>query len=517
MFTRRTAPSRASRKPAARPARRTLAPRPAVPQGQQVRSGTSAAQPRQSRQTAAVAKPAATNAHGGASQAAPRRLRAAPPRLAQSAAGLDVVPASAADHAEIHRFLEAVFPQYAQREFSASLDDPFYEPQDRLLIKDGGRVVAHVHLTRRVMELAGVRLPVSSVAGLATLPEYRGRGLARQLLRAAERCMLRDRSLVGMLRTSIPHFFRNEGWAVCGRHSLARAGARELWARLAAGEGQLLQPGLRIRPWRQMELAGLQRVYESNAATAAGPLVRTEAYWRWLVSQQAYDRIFVAAGEAEFGDPHDPWQPAAYRGEGRRGGGPIHGYCILKQQQIVELMALPGRTRVAQALLAHACSEILEQDFDWVELHTSPDDPLLEHFRSVGGGVSLHEVSQGEVFMMKLLNPPALLRALAPSFTARACGAHIPRPVELGFVIDGRKLRLLLTRRGVRVGLNKTGRNYVTVGHADFTRLLLGHLSLAETVQAGRATCSTRLAQQVGSALFPRLPLWRPPLDELRA
>jgi predicted acetyltransferase len=425
--------------------------------------------------------------------------------------------ASAADHAEIQDFLEQVFPQYARSEFLSSLDDPFYEPRDRLLLKDAGRVVAHVHLTRRVMELEGVRLPISGVAGLAILPEYRGRGLARALLRAAQRYMLRDRSLLGMLRTSIPRFFRTEGWAVCGRHSQARAGVRLLLAQLASAGVQPCQPGLRIRPWRQMELAGLQRVYDSNAATAAGPLVRTEAYWRWLVSRQAYDQIYVAVGEAESADPCDPTAPAAYGSEGRRGGGPIHGYCILKHHQIVELMALPGRTRVAQALLAHACSEIVEQDFDVVELHAAPDDPLLEHFRRAGGSIYLHEVSQGEVYMMKVLNAPALLRALAPRFVARAAPLRPWKPAAIGFHVNGQKLRLLLTRGGVRVGHNKTGRHYLSVSDTDFTRLLVGHLSLAETIEAGRARCSTRLAQQVGLALLPRLPLWRPPLDELRA
>lgn len=525
MFTRSSAPTRANSKPAGRTARRTLATRPAAPQTQH--AGTRQSQRRPHNQLtplieAAHAAPAATKrrrktvkAHPLPNQSAPRITRTMQACPVQPAAPLQIVPASAADHAEILHFLEAVFPQYARGEFLSSLDDPFYEPRDRLLVKDGSRVVAHVHLTRRVMELDGVRLPVSGVAGLATLPEYRGRGLARQLMTAAERYMLRDRSLLGMLRTSIPHFFRPVGWAVCGRHSQARVGARELLAQLTADGVQPLLPGLRIRPWRQMELAGLQRVYESNAATAAGPLVRTEAYWRWLVSRRPYDQIFVAAGEAELADPHDPWQPAAYRGEGRRGGGPIHGYCILKQQQIVELMVLPGRMRVAQALLAHACSEIIEQDFDIIELHTAPDDPLLEQFRTVGGSVHLHEVSQGEVFMMKVLNTPGVLRALAARFSDRASRHEIPKPAELGFLVDGQKLRLVLTRGGVRVGQHRTGRSYVTVGSADFTRLLLGHLSLAETLQAGRAACSTRLAEQVGTVLFPRLPLWHPPLDGL--
>jgi hypothetical protein len=50
---------------------------------------------------------------------------------------------------------------------------------------------------------------------------------------------------------------------------------------------------------------------------------------------------------------------------------------------------------------------------------------------------------------------------------------------------------------------------------ADFTRLLLGHLNLTEAGADGRVTSSNRAALQTAAALFPQLPLWHPPLDDL--
>ena len=50
---------------------------------------------------------------------------------------------------------------------------------------------------------------------------------------------------------------------------------------------------------------------------------------------------------------------------------------------------------------------------------------------------------------------------------------------------------------------------------ADFTRLLMGHLDINEAVEAGRVQASTRVGQEMAAALFPRLPLWRAPLDEV--
>ncbi len=61
------------------------------------------------------------------------------------------------------------------------------------------------------------------------------------------------------------------------------------------------------------------------------------------------------------------------------------------------------------------------------------------------------------------------------------------------------------------------GRSYLRMNVADFTRLLLGQLDWDRAVAEKRLEVSTALAQQAGRVLFPRLPLWYPPLDELTA
>ena len=133
--------------------------------------------------------------------------------------------------------------------------------------------------------------------------------------------------LVGVLRTSIPHFFRRTGWALCGQASYRRADARALLARLL-DRGLIPRPRrrLHIRPWLQWEQAGLQRIYNQNVlpqekgdagsaaalvaagrklgaigrqppggrSTAYGPLERTSAYWQWLLNRHGYDQLYVA-------------------------------------------------------------------------------------------------------------------------------------------------------------------------------------------------------------------------------
>ena len=93
----------------------------------------------------------------------------------------------------------------------------------------------------------------------------------------------------------------------------------------------------------------------------------------------------------------------------------------------------------------------------------------------------------------------------------------MPRPAELGLLVDGHKYRIELTHDGVNVDDQHVGRSYLRLNVADFTRLVLGQLDWEKAINDGRLVPSTMLAHQIGHALFPQLPLWRPPFDDLMA
>src|SRR5262249_56219795 len=102
------------------------------------------------------------------------------------------------DHASIYHMLLAVFQGPSRDEFHAQTEDPFYEPSDRLLVKRGFRVLAHLQLTRRTMEFGSLRLPVAGVHWLGTLPEFRKQGFATRLLADAPRRLASGAALLGL-------------------------------------------------------------------------------------------------------------------------------------------------------------------------------------------------------------------------------------------------------------------------------------------------------------------------------
>ncbi len=408
----------------------------------------------------------------------------------------------AGDHPVVHHMLNEIFQAPTRDAFYGALDDPFYEPRHRLLIKRGDQAVSHVLLSKRVMHFGNLSFPTDCLSWLGTLPEFRRAGFASRLVRAADEIMRRDGVVLGVLKTKVPHFFRPFGWALCGRHSQAHAGSRDLLAQLSA---RGLVPGessVGIRPWRQVELPALMRLYNESTADRAGHFDRTEAYWRWLVSRKGFERIYVAIdGPDNFELEDDPAR--------------IIGYSIVSEDRVLELAVAKTHRHVARELLARACSEAIERDYNMLTLHAPPDDPLMEIFRIAGGTLQCSESHQGEVHMARLMNPTAFLKQLCPELFRRACAAGLVRPCELGLVIDGQKYRLVVSRRSVKLGRHKIGRSYLVLNHANLTRLLLGHLDIDEALAADRLRASTQMAAEIARALFPQLPTWRPPLDEL--
>src|ERR1700704_1849440 len=72
--------------------------------------------------------------------------------------GPRLVPARAGDHPAIHQLLLSQFRGPSSVEFQAQLDEPLYEPTDRLLVKQRDDVVAHLRLTKRLLSFGPLKI-----------------------------------------------------------------------------------------------------------------------------------------------------------------------------------------------------------------------------------------------------------------------------------------------------------------------------------------------------------------------
>ena len=408
------------------------------------------------------------------------------------------------DYPAIYHFLTSVFQAPSPAEFKASLDDPFCEPHDRLLIQHRSRIVAHAQMTRRTMQLGSLSVPVAGLHWFGTAPTIRGQGLGLDLLAAVEKRMADDGALVGLLSTSIPHFFRRSGWALCGRYCRSWAGAREVLAALSArGLHHGVRRRLSIRPCRRMEQGALSRIYNQNLSGTFGRIERSDTYWDWLLRRKAFDQLFVALDGPDLLELEESQAP-------------IVGYAATRGDQVVELFTAPGEKRADVQLLARACSEMIEQGHQSVTLHAAQSDRLHRLFKIADGSSDCSEMAGRQMYMARLLDPVKLLRKQAAELCNRAAEAELPRSFELGLWVDGKKYRLSISRQDARIAAGSIGRSYIKMNVADFTRMVLGHLQWQEALSDRRLQPSTQLAVKAARALFPRVPFWRPPLDDLQ-
>lgn len=425
------------------------------------------------------------------------------------AAGIEVVPGTAGDHPAAQLFLSSVFPESSSVDFQSQLDDPRYEPSDRLLIKHRQNVAAHLRLIGREMRFGAATLPVSCVIDNGTLPEFRGRGYASALLEAAECKMYQDGAVLGLLRTSEPAFYRRRGWIVCGRHSYSTIGCHQMLAEWQPQEtrptgmpGPARPPALHIRYLRRVELAAIIRLHQTHVRQAYGAYVRTDACWRWLLNRRGFDRIYVAiegAPEIELDGTFSA----------------IVGYAAARNARLVELVLASRRPDAVQRLLTRFCSDAIEQDLREVRVDLPPDHPLHAALLASGGTYCRQELDRGQAFMVKVLDPARLVRGLHAEFLARLGADKQFMHRELGFVVGDGQWILDITPHGSRLEAGRVRRTFVRCSGAQFWQMLLGHLDVRQAVQDGLMSVSNRLALESACTLLPPLPLWFPPLDDL--
>lgn len=445
--------------------------------------------------------------------------------LPPSPAALRLSLARTGDHVGIHRLLISVFHGPSAAEFHAQLEEPGYEANQRVVVRDGNDVVAHLRLAPQVISIAGQTLPAARLMDLATAPEYRSRGLATALISAAERAAVERGALLGLTRTRVPRLFARLGWSLCGRHVFSSAAPRAILAALGAtSSGMARQPApllgsaghddqpVAVRPFRRIDLPAITRLYEERRQVSTGWPVRSEAYFEWLVARGACDQIYVAAKGPEVSDL-------------AKLADSIVGYAFVRHFRIVELVTALPRPDVGQLLLARVCSDSTEQDGWLVRCDQPAESDLHAILQQAGGQLTNTRDVSGEVFMAKLLDPLTTLRAIAPAWLERAGAAGLPKPVELGMNLKcgsdrlGKGLvesyRLRIGRRAVQINTGGPSRHRLSLLDCDLAPLLLGDRSARDYIESGRMKVNSRKAKAVCDVLFPGKGWWRPPLDDL--
>jgi predicted acetyltransferase len=130
---------------------------------------------------------------------------------------------------------------------------------------------------------------MGGVAAVAVRPEYRGRGCARALLRAALAAMRARGEVVSALFPSVIPPYRGLGWELAGTVSYHSVPTRALAA--------LSAPDVAIRRGSAADLVSLRRCYGMVASASPGLLDRDDERWRWILEQRSEDLVYLAGDD----------------------------------------------------------------------------------------------------------------------------------------------------------------------------------------------------------------------------
>jgi len=423
-----------------------------------------------------------------------------------------ILVGSAGDHPLVLKLLMQAYQSPMAEDFQSRLDEPSYEPSDRLLVHRKDQLIGHVRVSKQVGWFHGQRLPLAMVQDFFTLPEFEVAKVDDALLETAESTAVQEGSVLGLVRTGRPEWFQQRGWSSCFGQGYTRANTMAILSHFDAQTAShqrrhqrrhpLRRSAIEIRSWRHFELDSLRKIYGQVSTQMWGALRRSEETWRWLVGRKAQDQILIAVQKSKTtaAEPN------------------VIGYAVLRGSCIVEMLTLANYAHVRPLLVARACRDAIDRGHRFVSLRTPANDPMHELLVTAGGSWISETAAREEKWMLKLLSPVRWCERLYPLLLQRAQRAGIARPVEIDFACEKNRLRFALTRRSSRLEVldDDSSPPHVQCSRATFQNLLTGNLPFAEALKQNRLQVDHDEVLPTLAALFPPELFWQSPFEMLR-
>ena len=400
-----------------------------------------------------------------------------------------VVAANSGDHPLLLKFLTQL-QVVRQSEFQQTADCPSYEPSQRLIIRNRGEIIGHIRIVPRELRFGVSTISSYHLTELCVLPEFRQAGAMRLLLAAVRQRAASNRIALITSDSNRPEILRRMGWARIPTGTNVTTSPHSLLASLeemneAGGETQW-KDRYEVRPLRFVDQPAMAELYSETASRHFGMAERSQEDWLWLMGRRGFDRAFVA---------FEPFTES------------ILGYCLLRANQVVELVADAQHPLAMLPLLRRSAADVLERGVHSIAiLADSAPDLELEGFRSVDIGVSIAACVPSPYDFMKLmkaeLGAQALRRGATPEST-------------IGLVSGTEALSLEVTKSKLRLKRNAQVRSRIQVSPSMMTKLALGSVEVNANHDAEELSATTKTASDVASRIFAKRRFLQMPLENL--
>ncbi len=394
--------------------------------------------------------------------------------------GLVLRQAGAADCealAEFNRIVQADPPEFRPLQGMADWTrdlmsgHPRVRPGDFLLVDDTRqkRVAATAMLLSHRFSYGGTELEAGQPELIGTHPDYRRRGLIRQMFDVLH-AWSAERGQRLQVIGGIPWFYRQFGYEFALEHGVE-------WRAAASDLPDRLEPGLQVRDAVSGDIPLLMRLYEQRSARHRLVCLRDSEQWRYELELRR-----------EGSDP--AWTfPLLERADGT----PV-AVCAHRRQLLggrLQVVMLEVAPETAQAEAAQPLLALLRQHGEAFAARDGQSFSRLSFY--LGSEHPFHDVTRGQVerepgSLALYVRLPDLV-----DFLSHVAPALEERLAESAFAGETATLELSCYREGVRLLLeggriravepwlpSTAARGHVAFPERSFLQLLMGFRSLAE-------------------------------------
>jgi predicted acetyltransferase len=375
--------------------------------------------------------------------------------------------------------------------------DPYLDVRNRYVLRVNRSIASCLTVVERECWIGEAIVRVAGIAGVATLPDYRRRGLAGRLLTETVQLLAGRGFHIAALFPSSRNYYQNYGWETGGSQHAAHVERATL---RSDTEGTVTEGNVQVRRAIPDDIAALARIYDNGTFSRTMHCLRDEKRWRYLLTY--VPNSFVAVAE----------------------DGNVRGYTIYElRPDPAGSHALPAATagRSTLRLLEINCETLdamraLQSHL--AEQHTAnhiefaaPSDVIVQN------GFTM-PATETASFMARIIDWEGLLRALSTNWhtldgaVGLALTDPILSPVPRCAVVycTGAQMVVELVDAAA---LNARCRDFVVGDVRAWSSVVVGYRSAREAIDTGLLKASTASAAAVADRLFPAREPFLPTAD----
>lgn len=366
--------------------------------------------------------------------------------------------------------------------------------------KDDNRIVSSLNLISQTWAFDGIPFGVGRPELVATLPEYRRRGLVRRQMDVVHALSAQRGELVTAI-TGIPWYYRQFGYEM----GLNLGGSRQLFWVRPGNDEKVAEAPYRIRPATAADIPLLGELYQAHLGGSPITRPRDEALWQYemfTTHRESFSAI----------DPH-----LIETLEGR-----MVAYVTWDELRtafgIREVGVLPGHSwRAVGRFIVQHLGQVVDASNE-----TRPPTRKLTHITFILGdahplyealGPDLERQTRPYAWYVRVPNVPAFMRHIAPALEGRLAGSVMAGHTgtlkinlyRSRFTLDWENGRL--KEVGEDYAYNRLDDGDVLFPELTFLQLLFGYRSIDELILSyADLYTNNNDALVLLRALFPKRP-----------